>query len=92
VRREHAGIHDIDDASGAGVAAVILPVEISVELIDPIEMPEYVDVRIIPAAGEARRHVHCIEGDIYLATIGRHKLGVGRSQWNDRGHKNSAGE
>jgi len=92
MRRKYARIHDIDDASGAGVAAVVPAVEISVELVDSIEMPQDIDMRVVAATCEARRRMDRIERDVNFATVGRDELGVGRSQWQGRGYKNSAGE
>ena len=74
------------------MAAVIPSVEIPVELIDSIEMPQHVDARVVAASGEARRGVYGVERDVNFATIGRHNLGVRGSQWKGRGYKNSAGE
>jgi hypothetical protein len=52
------------------VAAVILSVETSGQLIDSIEVPEQIDMSIIAAGTEARRGVSGIEGNFNFVAVG----------------------
>src|SRR5437867_5330940 len=53
VRGQNACVHDVDHASGTGMTTVIVAVEVCIELIDSIEMPEQVDMRVLAAGAES---------------------------------------
>ena len=87
---EDTGVHHIDDASRTGVAAVVVTVEVAVELIDPIEMPEEIDRRIIAAAGELCGGVCRVQRHFDLAAIGGNDFRVCSQHRISGGQKDSA--
>src|SRR5207248_6504365 len=64
MRREHAGVHHIDDRAGAAILAEEVPVEIAADLIEAVEVPEEILGLAVAAAAEACDLVlGVIEGD-----------------------------
>src|SRR5205085_5856376 len=66
-----ARVHDVDDAAGATVGAVIEAVEVAVCLVDPVEVPEEILGSGVAAAAEAGDRMRLIEGHFRLAAVRR---------------------
>lgn len=60
----YAGIHHIDDGSRSGAAAVEAAVELTLDLVDPVEMPENVVEVLVAAIFEDRDRVPRVEEDL----------------------------
>src|SRR5438045_7917969 len=79
MRREHAGVHHIDDRAGAAILAQEVPVEIAADLIEAVEVPKDILGLAVAAAAEACDLVlGGVEGNFGFFAVGGNHLGSER--------------
>jgi hypothetical protein len=69
-----------------------MTVEVPVELIDPIEVPQKIDVRVIAASGEFGGRVDGVQRHFDLAAVCGDDLRVRPERWKNGGQENGAGD